>query len=171
MFVLDALTALQGNSSNKWLNHKTLLIFILPTAIGVATYFAGVSIRTPVAILTLLALVFGGYLSSFVHYSTLRLKLSEQEDEYPDAQAPEREQIDNIATLLLFGAACAATGASITAIALTIGSNDQGQITGCLGTLVVTVGLIPFALFIFLVPLLHTVYQDIVAKPLKPIDH
>lgn len=164
MLFRDVLEILQGRSKSAFVNPRIFAIVYAPLLAGLAIWLTGTPIKAPASILTLLALLFGGYLSSFVHYSTLRLKLTEQESEYKYSQAAERKLVDSVATLLLFGAVTAALGATIVAISMTL-SVSGTIVCGWTAGLSSTFALVPLLTFGFIFPKLHSGYKQFTSQP------
>ncbi|WP_346844583.1 hypothetical protein [uncultured Rothia sp.] len=171
MFIREVLEILRGNSRRLILNRRTIFVFAVPGVSALTLLFFDLPLLAPAAILTLLALSFGGYLSSFIHYSTLRLKLTEQEEEYRYSRMPERKHVDSVAKLLLFGAACSACAAilAITFIAFCMGSD--GIIGRPGSSIMLFAGMLPLTLFVAIVPELLSVYSTIVSKPQIPAEY
>lgn len=167
MLVKDALMEIQGNTRLPRLSRWTLFIFGVPLVASLLTLFFKISITAPAAILTMVALLFSGYLSGFVHYSTIRQKLTEQELEQRYSSAPERRFVDHTATLLLFGACCSATSAAVMACIIAV-TPANTALHPFASAVVAATALAPITLFAKVATLLSQVYKQIVSKPQVP---
>ncbi|WP_237185532.1 hypothetical protein [Rothia nasimurium] len=167
MLVKDALKEIQGSTRLPRVSRWALFIFGVPLAASLLILFFNVSITAPAAILTMVALLFSGYLSGFVHYSTIRQKLTEQEEEYTYSRAPERRFVDHTATLLLFGACCSAASAAVLACIIAV-TPANTALCPIASAAVAATALTPITLFAKVATLLSQVYKQVVSKPQTP---
>lgn len=141
-----------------------------PIATFIATSVLSVRLAQPAAFLTVMALLFGGYLSAFVHYSTLRLRLTETQEQFENAEDPERRLVDSVAALLLVGATSAVIAAGYLAVAISVVDNPPGVsgLCGYAASFGWTFASLPAFIFIYTAPLLFRGYQQIVATKTGP---
>lgn len=74
-------------------------LILLPVLAGGVMLVFCTPLRAPGSVLTGVAILAGGFLTSFTHLSTLRAKLTDRADVYSEAEEPERDLLDEVATL------------------------------------------------------------------------
>lgn len=166
MLVKDALKEIQGDTKLPKPSGWVMFIFGLPLVASVLILIFNISVAAPATILTMVALLFSGYLSSFIHYSTIRLKLTEQEEELVYSSAPERRFVDHTATLLLFGACCSAASAAVLACLIAVFPGNG--LCPIASAIVALTALTPITLFAKVSTLLSAVYKQVISKPQVP---
>lgn len=142
-----------------------VIAIVAPMLTAVGAKFMSLGVPQPTAFLTVLALLFGGYLSAFIHYSSLRLRLTENEEQLTHAEAPERRLVDSAAVLLLAGAATSVIAVAAIAVLLSVwGDAESNQaLAGWPAVAGWTISSIPVFLFVYTAPILFRGYTQIVA--------
>ncbi|WP_127480880.1 hypothetical protein [Nocardioides pantholopis] len=105
-------------------------LVVVPIAAALAMYNWG-TITQPAGWFTGVALLTGGLISSFAYVASLRLKLAERHQTYPDGDASDRAYLDETVAHILI----AAYTAAVTALILVVGMNIDAKLTGIMAAL------------------------------------
>jgi heme/copper-type cytochrome/quinol oxidase subunit 1 len=134
-------------------------LIAVPAAVVVWILLGNIRIASPTTLLTALALLAGGFLTSFTHISTLRLKLSERREEHELDEQGTRDLVDEVATLLLVATVLAV----LTAVGLVVAMNAtiQTYLCGVPAAIVGAMAAEVVTLFLLTVPRLYNAYLDI----------
>lgn len=137
---------------------RAVVVFV-PIILGTLVLMSATSFRAPGALLTGTAILAGGFITSFTHLSTLRLRLTERADSNKEAEQSDRDLLDEVATLLL----CATLVAVATSVALVVGIvlGDGLTIVGLWAAVIAALSTLLVLLFILTIPRLYYAYLQI----------
>ena len=99
-----------------------IFTYVIPLAAAVWVFIRG-SLGAPEALLSAMSLFAAGLLTSFAHLSTWRDRLTERAESLPDADALDRDHLDETAAHL----AAAAYGSIACAISLVVAMNTRPE--------------------------------------------
>ncbi|MGV8970683.1 MAG: hypothetical protein ACOH10_00045 [Rhodoglobus sp.] len=135
------------------------VLLLVPILCGAAVLRFDIHIQAPATLLTGIAILAGGFLTAFTHISTLRLRLTERQDNQAESEIDDRDLIDEIATLLLVAAFFSVATAATLVVAMNWIEEDflyQGA-----AALVAGLGAEVVALFLLTIPRLYNAYLQI----------
>ena len=140
-----------------------VFLALLPAASGVAVALASLSLTSTMAVLSPLAIMAAGQLTSFVYLANLRLKLSEYESERRTAELAERKMVDSAVAGLLAGAVTSASSALVLAVIAMTTTGMNGFLTGTAAVAVVVLTCFSFGMFMVSLPNLWSAYTQVMA--------
>lgn len=142
----------------------TLLFLVtIPAAAGLAAAIASLSLTSAMAVLSPLAIMAAGQLTSFVYLANLRLKLSEYESERPVAELADRKMVDTAVAGLLAGAVTSSASALVLAVIAMTTTGMNGFLTGPAAIAVVVLTCFSFGMFVVSIPNLWAAYSQVMS--------
>lgn len=135
------------------------IVLIVPVAVLVLMILTVGVIHSPGTLLAGVAILAGGFLTSFTHLSTLRLRLSERASEHESAEGPERDLVDEVATLLLVATVVAVATATALVVGMTTGNGTD--IRGVGAAIVAASASELLLLFLLTVPRMYNAYLQL----------
>jgi hypothetical protein len=140
------------------------ILVVVPIGAGILVTLTNVQINSPGYVLTGIAILAGGFLTAFTHLSTLRQSLTSRQGDYPNSQRPDRDLIDEVATLLLVSAVAAVLTAVVLVIAMSATPITPKQplvIMGWPAGVVAAMCAIVVLLFLLTIPRMYNAYLQL----------
>ncbi|WP_091101164.1 hypothetical protein [Micromonospora citrea] len=140
-------------------------ILAAPVGVFVLMLWSGTGLAAPTPLLTAVALLAGGMLSTFTHLSTLRLKLTEWLEKFDDGEdarfVVERESLDETAAHLLAGSLVCAIDAAVLVVGMNVSTSDRGALEGIWAALGGGLSSYILLVFIMVMPRMYSAYVEI----------
>jgi len=140
-----------------------LVVGLAPIAAGVWAYFGHATLRSPEAYLAALAIFAGGMLAAFTHLAGVRQRLEERKDEWGDADAIDRDAVDETSAHLLVAAYTSGLAAAVLVVGLNLSEQPpEGPtaINGWFAAIAITVMVHVLVVFLIAVPRLYSAYTS-----------
>lgn len=135
-----------------------LLLIGLPLVSGGTFLVFGGSLAAPGSLLSGVALLAGGFLAAFGQISTLRLRLTDRADRFPDAEAIDRSALDETAAHLLVASFMSAITALFLVLAMNFSASDAGAVSGPLAGVALACATYVLLVFVIALPRLYAAY-------------
>lgn len=142
-----------------WLSRCVL--YGIPIAVLAASLAWGWTVAAPGAILSGVALLAGGLLSSFTFLSTVRMKVTEWSEAKPARWATERAMLDETAAHVLSAATACIIEAVLIVIGMNVSSAPHDAISGPLAAATLAVAAYVVVNFLVCVPRLYNAYIEL----------
>ena len=133
----------------------------MPLGAGAGVLLLGGQLQAPGALLSGVALLAGGFLAAFGQISSLRLRLTDRADTYPDAERMNRDALDETATHLLMASYTSALAALTLVLGMNFGSTAGGAVCGVWAALSTVFCTYVLLIFLIAVPRLYGAYLTI----------
>lgn len=135
-----------------------IVILGAPVASAIAMLIFGGKLKDPDSLLTVVALLAGGFLAAFIHLSGIRGRLTEREDTWGDAERMKRDPIDESASHLIFASWISIMVAAAIIVGMNVSSDPESSLVG-IWAAIATFGLVYlFALAAVTFPRLYSAY-------------
>lgn len=138
-----------------------ILIYATPVAILLLSVALCWSIAAPSALLSGVALLAGGLLSSFAYLSTLRMKVTEWSSSEPDRWRTERSMLDETAAHLLAAVLACIVEAVLLVIGMNLSTPPQYAVSGWLAAAIYAVAAYIALIFLVCLPRLYNAYTEL----------
>ncbi len=137
------------------------LIVALPLIAGISIAVLDGRLSAPGSLLAGAALLAGGFLAAFGQISNLRVRLTDRARDYADAEAIDRDALDETAAHLLVASFMSAITALALVLAMNLGAEPDGAVRGLWAAVVVVPATYVLLVFIIAIPRLYTAYVNI----------
>lgn len=137
-------------------------VLMAPIATIVISALSQPVLSSGVGMLSPLAIIAAGQLTSFVFLANLRVKLAENARSRPASENPDRKMVDTAVVGLLTGTLVSILSALIISILVVTASDSNGQISGIWAGAVLTLTTVSFGVFASCVPNLWFAYRQTV---------
>jgi len=138
-----------------------ILLVGIPLVAGGLFWGLGGCLSVPTVLLAGVSLLAGAFLGAFGHIATLRSRLADREDDYPDAERIDRDSLDETAAHLLVASYMSALTAFVLVLGMNLSLNAQGALVGFWGGLAVALALYVLLVFMIALPRLYNSYANI----------
>lgn len=146
-----------------------LLVVVLPGAGGWIAHEVSLTLANAIAVLSPLAIIAAGQLTSFVFLANLRMKISEHASGRQHSEAPDRSMIDTAVAGVLAGAVVSAVSALGIAILAMVTTGADGSLKGPAAVIILATTVFAFGIFTANVPNLWAAYsQAVTAESRRP---
>lgn len=142
-------------------NVTRFFIVALPVAAGVAIVVFGGTLAAPGSLLAGAALLAGGFLAAFGQISNLRVRLTDRARDFRDAEAIDRDSLDETAAHLLVASFTSGVTALALVLAMNFGAGTNGAVGGVWAGIVVVPATYVLLVFIIAIPRLYNAYVNI----------
>lgn len=135
-----------------------VIVVLVPLGAGSGAYIAGATLRAPEAVLAGVALLAGGLLTAFTYLSSLRLRLTERESTWGDAERLERDATDETSAHLLAASYVSALATAALIVGMIMTDDEAGAVVGGWAALIIALLTYILVLFLMTLPRLYFSY-------------